>query len=327
MASKPFTESAEKSAKWLISKMDDDGCIGPTLYFYDKVPHALMDAGYIKEAISSLKWIQKHGMRKNNDFDFSKDPEAGDERGRIWAPRMRPYQNAILVMSGQRLGRFDFSYRAYNRMLRYQDTEVGGFCHSMPEGAEFDLVSTGFCGLACIYMGDILHAKMAGDAVLTLIEKQPDIKNRLYVNLDRNNELITAKYPVAGEDFYIVHRDRKDQMYFYAGVGVTLLSKLHLATGEQKYLDGAIALHDFNISCRSVFNHGSAGKFAWGCLYLYDATGNEKYLDTSRRIGEFILGMQGDDGCYVIPGHSHDARFTITAELTMWVSEISRYLE
>ena len=327
MASNPFSESAKRSANWLISQMDADGCIGPTLYFYDKVPHALMDTGNFKEALSALKWIQQNGMRADNDFDFSKDPAAEDERGKIWAPRMRPYQNGILVMSGHRLGRFDFSFKAYKRMLEYQDPDVGGFCHSTPEGNEFDLVSTGFCGLTCLFMGDLPHAKMAGDAVLKLIEKQPDISEKLFVNLDRDGELITTGYPKAGEDFYVVDKDKKDQMYFYAGCGVTLLSKLHLATGDQKYLDGALELYDFNSTCRSVFKHGSAGKFAWGCLYLYDATGDEKFLEVSRKIGEFIIGLQGDDGCYLIPGYSLDARFTITAEFTMWISKMAKYLD
>jgi hypothetical protein len=327
MIADTFAESAEKSAQWLLSRMDDDGRVGPSLFYYDKVPHALLDAGYPTEAQTALNWIEANGMRSDGDFDWSGDPEPTNERDHIWAPRMRPYQNAILVMSGQRLGRFRFSYRAYDRMQSYQDPNVGGFSHSTPGGDELDLVSTGFCGLACLYMRDLDRARMAGDSVLDLLDKQPALDDRLYVNLDKQGELVVDGYPAAGEDFYVVYSDRPDQMYFYAGCGLTLLANLYLATDEQKYLDGALRLYDFNVSCESVFEHGSAGKFAWGCLFLYEATGDDTYLDVSRRIGKFIMGRQCEDGSFDVPENAAESKYTITAEFTMWIAAIARYLE
>lgn len=327
MAPNTFTDAAELSAEWLCSQLDDDGRIGPSLYFYDKVPHALLDTGRFAEANAALDWIARNGLTDRGDFDVSGNPEPEGERWRIWAPRMRPYQNAVLVMAAHRLGRFDVSMPAYDRLLAYQDPAVGGFGHSTPDGDEFDLVSTGFCGLACLYLGDVDRAKRAGESVLALLDGQPALDDALYVNLDADGDVITDGYPDAGEEFYVVYADREDQMYFYPGCAVKLLASLHLATGEQRYLDGAVAFVDFARSCRSVFEHGSAGKLAWGCLTLAEATGDDEYLDVARRIGEFIVSLQDDDGSYDLPGNDPADRYTLTAEFTMWTAALSGHLD
>ncbi len=87
--------------------------------------------------------------------------------------------------------------------------------------------------------------------------------------------------------------------------------ELYEATGEQKYLDEAIAWGDHGLSLQAdngcfylldgeFWNSDLTAPEMRGLLFLYELTGDIKYLDATARFADWLIEHQGTDGSWPI---------------------------
>ena len=124
----------------------------------------------------------------------------------------------------------------------------------------------------------------------------------------------------------VIDAAKPAQAYWCWGWPMNGLIKLYGATGEQRYLDGAVRIYDFLAGCHEhAFHFTTAGKDGWGSSMLYRITGDDRYLKTAMSQMEFILSRQHSDGYMLGPdANSFDDQplrttYDFTADFGSWL--------
>jgi len=332
MTASRYYEGIDKAVLWLLSQQKPDGSIGSEVPAFYKLPAALEISGHSIEAQRLVNWMRDNFFTKDGDFKVERYVKPYVES------RFHIYHNHWIVIGTQRLGRFDISHRAINFILNYQDPKLGGFFYERPgpEGGEEDILTTSFCGLACLYTGRLQNAVKAGNFLRMIADAQPDVKNNLYVNYHSKQGLVT-EFPDEEAPVYTVATGKPEQLYYYAGVAVAFLAKLYGATGKDEYLDLARQYFDFATSCYcDVLCFPASGKLGWGAAYLYEVTSEEKHKHVAESLLDYFFKTQSQNGSWPVEGFSYlkvkdeperqySIRVDVTAELCIiWPIEIMK---
>lgn len=102
--------------------------------------------------------------------------------------------------------------------------------------------------------------------------------------------------------------------------------KLYQATGNGLYLETAKGYLDFALSCDNnirtfYFSH----KVAWGAAIMAQLTGENKYVELSKDIADYLLSIQEHDGGWLTDQPAHTS-FDQTAEIGIWLREMTASL-
>ncbi len=293
-----YRAATEKAGAWLANAQQPDGSYGPgveTLGDLETAGICLQLTGHTEHAWRLLRHICKTYLRADGSFDQPQDEMTLAE----WT-----YAPAWTTISAHLNGFFDLSYPAMDAILRFQDPKTGGlFGHpraqAQGEGVIIPSV-TANGGLAAITTGRIAEARRIGDYILALLAAQPDFEHCFYPFYDTRYGLITNTAPELGPDYFgTFERSAPAQHYWLPGLLMAFLAELYLATGEQKYLDGAIAFFQFGQGCHDdLFSNTLNHQYLWGCARLYHASGNPHCLETAMRIADFLARIQEPDGTW-----------------------------
>ena len=286
----------KKAIEFLLSKFNSDGTVGPAqedgFYFY-RLPWSLSIAGETRAANIVCSWIYNHMMTIEGDFDNGlrkiKDAYA--------------YRNATLIYGAHMLRRYDISHSGMSFLLSLQDPLSGGFANNMNENGpsdDMDIPYTVGCGLACIATGYLHQARKVYNYLDLIWKQQSNLPSELYYNLSRKTQEIIN--PQEGKDgFWDVVVAQRDsyQRWTVGGIAAAFLCRLYLVDPEKKYLDLAIKYMDFSMgSTESQFKYASACKSGWGSSLLYLITGEEKYFHWTKKLAQWFVGHQSEDGSW-----------------------------
>jgi len=306
-----YRAALEKGLAWILSHRNPDGSFGDvrerkTRFF--KLPMALFDNGYKAEAWEHMRWLEKETFTDEGDFE---DPRPG------YHGAHRPYRNLWYIRAAHFLEMYDISYRAMAYVLRFRDPATGGIRAVSRYGAQGgdprqDLILTAWGGLDMITLGRRAEAEAAGEWVCRLIENQPALDEKLYL-MWRPREGVVTEVPEGHEPtWYAIDRRSPDQDYYNLGVALTFLSHLYRLTGEERFLEGALAYYDFFETCREDrLRSVSSGKVLYGLTQLYVATGDGRYLEEALAAADYLVEAQGDAGYWCQHGGPY---LNITAE-------------
>ena len=172
-------------------------------------------------------------------------------------------------------------------------------------------------------MGDFLTDK--------LIAENPDLNHSFYPIWDTERGLRTDdEAPVAPNMPLVLRRDAPDQHHFVTGFMLSFLTDLYRATGERKYLDGALAMYEFAAGgTDALYHHTASHTFGWGCASLYRETGDARHLESACRVADFLVDeAQDPDGSMVhysfvdsSENWPYSPRLNITAQFTLWIQK------
>lgn len=289
-----YQRACRKGTDWLLKCIDEDGAVGPTeqgLHYY-RVPWALVLMGEVSVASRTLDWI------RHNMFSTEGEFEGVSPRG-VFESRYGSYPLACLLVGASMLRRFDVVYPGTRRLLTWQDPSSGGFFSNradMSPSGEQELFPTCQGGMTLLMVGQIGPAKLAGEWLKRLWELQPDPEEVLFSVATRAQGLV-RDYPAEEAAVYVTRKDDPWQHHFNGGIAAAFLAKLHMATGDDQWLDLACQYQQFSMTTDDCqFRSKQTCKSGWGSGLLYVATREKRYRDWTLRLGDWFLEHQFEDG-------------------------------
>lgn len=319
--------ASARALEWLRSHLHDDGSYGDEvkdLACYYKLPYLFLLHGQLREANRLLTFIKTTFMQETGDFTTSGPVKSENPAfNEYWA-----YINGWIVLAAQKLGRFDVACPGYRYLASFHVPALDGFATHRPEDAAdgpVDVLTTAHLGLTALYCGDLAKAEGAGRLLERFVDAQPDPRSAFFLRLDRVGEPIT-RFPEDASIFFAVSARQPQQAYFMIGYPIAFLAKLYQATGRDRSLQTAGRYLDFALSCNdSLRSFHFSHKVAWGAALVARLTGAARYRDLALAIVDHLLAIQGPDGSW-LGGEPEHVRFDQTAEIAIWLKEISAEL-
>ena len=96
--------------------------------------------------------------------------------------------------------------------------------------------------------------------------------------------------------------------------------------GDSLYLETAKSYLDFALSCHdSIRSFYFSHKVAWGAAIIANITKDDRYVNLSKSIVDYLLSIQDGSGVWLKDEPAHTS-FDQTAEIAIWLREISAEL-
>ena len=324
--------AARKTTDWAkgISRPDGtygDGC--DDLVGYYKSPLLLAgpaDAAYGARILRRMQSL----FQSEDGLFFTRGRSAWDAYYDLFSN----YMNGWIATAAHRVALFDISSGLIDRLSERQHSRTGGIYSESPDPitGRQDAGTTGSVGLAFLHTGRTNEALRAGRFLIQLIEDQEE-GERFFVARDKSGALLTEFAPeVSGN--CAISLEAGDQPYWFLGMMIAFLGKLHAATKEKKFLVGARRTFDLFRRCRNIEHPDyTTGKVGWGAAILFAETGEERYADCAREILEMLTSHQRPDGTWFLSkiyGNYNEQPLAVTldisVEMALWCAEIAREL-
>ena len=306
-----------KGYNWYLAQQEEDGSLGtaPTdeATFYNTL-YVFAAGGRWNEARRFHDWAC--GNIVENDRTLRVDPDG------IFATRA-VYFKGWNIWGAHKCGMFELSLKAIEALLPYQDGNCGGFYvskYGMASGEGLlESNTSAMGGLACLRTGRMKEAVAAGNFLMDLLNKQPDLNKGFYGYMDPRSRNLVTSHEFSGDDIYAnkstAIKSEVDRYLFYCdkesdeiqpyanlGVPIALLCNLHNATGSASYLDTAVKLFEFlDHAGDKCWIKGQTTKALWGLALLYNITGDARIFDGIRTQCDHLCKTQLDHGAWIAP--------------------------
>ena len=301
-----YQQTVQKASNWLASQQAADGTHAGQvdLRSYYKAPYCHVATGHAIQAARYARLIKERYLQPNGDFRTRPDHKGWDHFPST--PHNRyVYANGWLVVGLHRMGRYDLSVPGVSFIESMICERLGGVWSGCVGGKPvqdyLDSSSTASAGLALLACGKLEKARAAGEFLLRLIDAQPQPDRFYFCSWHADSGLRTDVFgdedlnAIGGRKQFCLsaEHDAAGEFTWLAGKPMKFLAKLYDATGERRYLQGADRLLDFfqKLSEGRWTNYSSC-KIMWATAELWRHTRSRKYLETCRRIADFICRTQ-----------------------------------
>jgi hypothetical protein len=324
-----YREACRKGTAWLLQHMNADGSIGPVeerLYYY-RVPWTFALVGEITAASRVLDWVHRFMFTAEGAFE-------GVSPLGVFESLYGSYPVACLIVSATLLRRFDIVYPGTRHLGTWQDADSGGFFNdrrNKTTTGEQELFPTCQGGMTLLIAGRLGAAIKAGEWMKRLWQLQPDVAHRLYYVYSPAKGLV-MDYPPDQQRHYVTLKDKPWQHHYNGGIAAAFLTKLHMATGDRQWLDLARDFQAFSMTSDACqFQSMQVCKSGWGAGLLYTATREAVYRDWTKRLGDWFVEHQFQDGHwentpFLAPEPTTADNIELTAEFVMHLANIIAYL-
>jgi hypothetical protein len=322
-----YQASRGRATAFLLSHLHPGGAIGPVdeSPFYYRVPWALAVAGETGAAMLVTEWISHHMLTPEGEISGAASPDAGMRN------MANTYAETIVAYGAQLLRRYDVAVPAMQFALRSQDQVTGGvYMDRARTGADGPQLLFPTCqlGMSALLTGHPGAAIRVGGWLQRLWAEQPELPDRLYTLYTRRGGIVTS--PPADVPMRHMVNDRREveQYHYNGGIAAAFLGQLHMATGEQDWLDLARAYQRFSMeTTHHQFETKQVCKSAWGAAVLYLITHETPYRDWLVRMGDWFLDEQEPAGHwnntpYLEPDPTLGGQIAITAEFIVHMDSI-----
>jgi len=288
--------AADQALGWLSGEWgegENDPCGRYSLSAYHKVPYLFLHTGRLEECRTVLGWISNELLLSDGDLRAAAGEGAGEGRAGV-------REVAWVALAAHTAGRYELSIPLVQGLLERQGPNTGGLYEGTDGGdpePTADVRSTACAGLVYLACGQLPQARRAGLFLARAVQGQMDRK-RFYVRLDNLGRPV-RKYPRDLSSGYVLSSARGKTAFGYLGMPMVFLARLHLATGEDEWLDTAA---DYYAVAERYGKQSwvgpEVGMLAWGAAALYDRTRRRFYYDTAEAVAQSVINGLGPDGAW-----------------------------
>ena len=335
---KLYVAAVNRAADWVLAHQESDGGFGPnveTMGHQAIAPLMLLYTGHAEEALRVMPYVKRRFVRSDGSFDM---PEI--RAGRASSLTEYCYAPSWMIYSAHLCLAFDVSLGAMPHLLKFQDPQTGGMFGKLEDSEQqtgiINTAVTCIGGQAALVTGYLPEARRMADHIVDNV-------------LANNSDMSRAFYPIwhtehgvlTGEDTpnlpnvpAVILRNEPGQHHYLTGMTIGFLTDTYRAFGESKYLDAAEMVYEFATSGGSATHQNSLShKLAWGCAWLYRATGKAEHLESACHVCDYLLNCQEEDGSFVHWGivksskeWTYSPRLNITAQFALWISRTANLL-
>jgi len=315
--------AARKGFDWLKKNFggDEEWALVPhPLVAYHKLAYLFNIAGGVEECSRALIWIKANLQAADGDL-LRSAPEEGKE-----TERARVREKAWVALAAHRSGRYDIFNPLVGLLSRQQGKNTGGVYDVDGDGCRLETANvrtTACAGLVFLHAGALLEARAAGRFVTQVIRSQPAATS-FYLRLDTLGRPVT-KYPKGKSGRYLISRAKGRAQLSHFGIPIVFLTRLHLATGENAWLETAMDYYaragQFDEKSLSGLDSGA---YAWGAAALYAVTRRRFYYDRAEAVAQAWVDRQKGDGSWGPRGAALPTAIALTVEGALGLLEAMR---
>ena len=289
-------KAVERAIHWLQRRAGDGpawGCDALPLSVWHKLPLLLANSGRLEGCRGVLSHARDALLRPDGVLR-SRPVEGGEE-----PPAAATEDQAWLALGAHHCGRFGISYPVCRCLMRLQGVNTGGVYDPSSEGkpGAADIRTTAAVGLLFLQMGRAVEARRAGRFVTEAVVSQIEEK-RFFLRLDTQGRPI-RKFEKGDTGRHVLSTAQGRATLSHLGVPIVFLTRLHLATGEQEWVEAA--MDTFIVAenqGRECWTGPDAGALVWGAAALYDLTRRRHYYDAAEAIAQSQINDLGEDGAW-----------------------------
>jgi len=291
--SSKLSESAERAATYLESKLQSNGSYGSEakdIACYFKSPMMYLAANKPGAALATLNYIKSAFMTSDGDFKTSSSVKSVNGAYiEYWS-----YTNGWIIRAANQLGITSISEPATKYLSQYYMGKEIGFVTNelsiLPQMT--DVLTIAHHALISLEKNNLEIAIPAGQFLCDVLKKQPNLKKGFYLRVDKERCLLTD-FPETKKPFYYISSSEPNQLHFMIGYPAAYLAILYKKTQNIDFLDAAKSYLDFSLSCdKSVYACDFSHKLAWAASLIYECTGDVKYLEVINRISNYFIEKQ-----------------------------------
>jgi hypothetical protein len=178
-----------------------------------------------------------------------------------------------------------------------------------------------------LFVSDVETAKNCGETLLKFMELQPNIEHELLLRMSAKTGSLISTVPDNMEPFYKIKKNSPNQLYFFLGYHGIFMTKLFQTTKDSRFLNSAIAIIDFAMTCHeSIYSFSFSHKVAYAAALVAVETKNQKYKQMSIRLCEYLITIQTEDGLFGKEFEPID-KYDQSSEIAIWLREVVNELK
>lgn len=280
------------------------------LSVYHKLPSLYFGCGRIENGRRLLIWAKENLMLPGGDFLSA--PATEGQR----PPAAPVREKAWLGLAAHLTGRYDISLPAA-RFIATQQGGTSGAVYDFDESGRreesADVRSVACAGLLFQAAGLHENARKAGQFLAQAVELQAD------------QEVFQARMDPGGRAAgTAINPKRRTQQLSYLAGPIIFLCRLHLATGEEEWLDAAMDYFLFSARLGDEALTGEeSATLAWAAAALYGITRRRVCYDAAEKITQAWTQKQRADGSWRA-GRDEAAGLALTIQNALCLVETLR---
>ncbi len=326
-----YRQAVDRAMEWICGHQMEDGSLGPveTMSHYMLVPASLLYGRRPEAAARLMPVMRRLFLRPEGGFN---PPEI--LAGRVSAFQERGYAPGWMIYSSHLNFAYDISLRSMPSLLNLQDPVTGGMFGSLEHAEEGKgIINAAVTCVACgaaVLTGYTDAARRMGDHLIgNILANNPDLGTAFYPIWDTERGLRTDdEAPATPNVPRVLKRYEPGQHHFLSGMFIGALVELYRVFREQRYLDAALQVYEFAAGgTPAIYESTASHKFAWGCAWLYQETGDAAHLESACRLADYLCRIQESDGSFVhwafvksSADWPYSPRLNITAQFSLWIA-------
>ena len=316
-----FRASRDRGIGFVLGLTAADGTVGNPddgFVFY-RAPWSFQLTGHSEVASAVCGWVRRHMLQPDGTLDG----------GIRTSTAAYGYIDSTFIYGAHLAGQFDLSEGLMPRLLGWQDERSGGFANDLLPGGEpgddMDVWNACGPGFASLVTGHRREAGLVAEFLGRIHRAQPNLPRHLYFAWSRERQALITEFDAAAAATYVVDNELDArQSWVVGGIAAAFLGRLYLVDRDPELLSLARAYQDFSMAATPAqFNYASACKSGWGGAVLYQVTGEDRYLEWTRRMGDWFAGRQRADGAWGLDETSTGGTLVwVTLEFVMHMDTI-----
>jgi hypothetical protein len=315
---KEITRAAELAERWMLKHLTEENILNrnlPDPVRYYKWPLALVQRGKTKGAEDIIEWINRQCLTEAGDYESNRSG---------FHKTFHNYANLWITLAANRIGNAKLVEKLLGFMQQYYNKSTGGLATfpAARENITEDPVSTAFFGWAACETGNRSLADNIISYFERLLKKNTD-QYLFWLRLNAEGDLITTIPEDADPKTYLIYPGEQEQCYYFLGAACYFFAR-YMETFDDSPLPIVHQYADLlEEAGEKALNTIWAAKAAPGCVALYSATRDERFLNLAPPVIQAVLKGQHAEGYWMKNGKPW---ITLTPEQCFWLSDMSKSL-